>query len=329
MTPHPRDAEPADPNTPRLYDDLAWLWPLISPPEDYATEAAVLLGHIREHFGIDDQAPLRRPGTAEPLRVLEFGAGGGHTLTHLAHAGMRCTAADLSESMLDNCRRLVPDVDAHLGDMRTLDLTDRQPGGFDVVLIHDAIDYLLTPDDLAATCANVRRHLAPDGLACIAPTYTLETLAPGEFEADRPPRVSDDRLRGLAYCAYISDPDPNDQRFDLTLVYLLEHAQRPGTSAGPRVEVVTDRHTCGVFDRPTWLTLLQDAGFDAIDATVTLDPQGPTEATLTEATLTEAKPDHAEADGQADAFAHTIPDGQAQGDGTPFHLFLATPSGQD
>ncbi len=35
----------------RLYDDLAYLWPLLSPPEEYAEEA----GHWRSTLREDDQ----------------------------------------------------------------------------------------------------------------------------------------------------------------------------------------------------------------------------------------------------------------------------------
>src|SRR5262245_2014986 len=49
----------------RMYTDLARWWPLISPPEDYAEEAAEAARHLR--------------AAAIPVReVLELGSGGGH-----------------------------------------------------------------------------------------------------------------------------------------------------------------------------------------------------------------------------------------------------------
>ena len=76
------------PPLPRLYDDLARLWPHLSPPEHYAPEARVVCGLIDQHLG--------DPPAGQRWRVLELGAGGGHTLVHLAGC-FDCTAVDLSE----------------------------------------------------------------------------------------------------------------------------------------------------------------------------------------------------------------------------------------
>ena len=80
-------------NAHRLYHDLAWLWPHLSPPDHYVAEAAHLDALLTEHLG---------PG---PHRILELGAGGGHTLVHLDPRGGRggrhtTVAADLSAEML-------------------------------------------------------------------------------------------------------------------------------------------------------------------------------------------------------------------------------------
>ena len=75
-----------DEGLPRLYGDLAWLWPRLSPVGDYAAEAAALEALIAEHVG------------RGPQRVLELGAGGGHTLWHLSDRGNgvhHCEGADL------------------------------------------------------------------------------------------------------------------------------------------------------------------------------------------------------------------------------------------
>ena len=47
-----------------LYDKLAYLWPVISPPEDYAEEASHWRTALRKHLG---------PGRH---RLLELGVGG-------------------------------------------------------------------------------------------------------------------------------------------------------------------------------------------------------------------------------------------------------------
>ncbi|MBB6429314.1 class I SAM-dependent methyltransferase [Algisphaera agarilytica] len=226
--------------TPRLYDDLAWLWPHLSPPEHYVTEAARLNELIAKRLG---------PG---PKRILELGAGGGHTLVHLAQqAGGQhdCAAVDLSEPMLDNCRALIPGIEAVAGDMRDV----RLGRTFDVVLIHDAIDYLLTPGDVMKTLATVNEHLVAGGLAVIAPTYTHETFVDGEVADDGTTTDSAE----LTYFTYVHDPDPADDTFEMILLYLI----RDQTTR--QVETVEDRHAMGLFQHGVWLQMIEDAGLRA------------------------------------------------------------------
>jgi len=234
--------------TPRLYDDLAWLWPLLSPPADYAPEAQTLRTLIASHFGeFAGDAPGRR------LSLLELGAGGGHTLCHLAD-DFDCVAVDLSEPMLANCRRLAPGVETVVGDMRSL----RLGRAFDVVLVHDAIDYMTTADEARAACATVAAHLAPHGLALIAPTYTRETFIDGEVADDG--TTTDDEE--LTYFSYVHDPDPADDRFEMILLYLIRDRQTR------QVRVIEDRHACGLFSTADWLSFSRDAGLTARPAGV-------------------------------------------------------------
>lgn len=221
--------------THRLYHDLAHLWPLLSPPSDYATEAELVADVVREYLGDGRH------------RLLELGAGGGHALHHLRE-GFACTAVDLSPEMLALCRELNPDVPTHVGDMRDIRLDE----AFDVVLIHDAVDYMTTRRDAAAAVATAAAHLRPGGLAIVAPTYTLETFVPHEHSSDQ---LETDR-GPVTYLSYVHDADPDDAAFELVMVFLV-----PDGAGGVRVE--EDRHPCGLFDEPTWLALLQDAGLDA------------------------------------------------------------------
>ncbi|NJM35656.1 MAG: methyltransferase domain-containing protein [Rhodomicrobium sp.] len=111
----------------RLYRELARWYPLITRPEDYAEEAA----HIAALIETLCEGPART--------LLELGAGAGANASHLK-ARLRCTLTDISAEMLALSRALNPDCEHIEGDMRTLRL-DRT---FDVVLIHDAIDYMVT-----------------------------------------------------------------------------------------------------------------------------------------------------------------------------------------
>jgi len=225
--------------TPRLYDDLAHLWPILSPPEHYTAEASVLRGLIKDHY---QGSPHKRRG------VLELGAGGGHTLVHLIN-DCDCTAVDLSEPMLENCRRLVPQAKTIVGDMRSVRLKKM----FDAVFIHDAVDYMLSEDDVRRALETAAAHLEPGGLCAVAPTYTRETFIDGDVADDG---TTTDKQE-LTYFSYVHDPDPADDTFEMILLYLIRDAQTR------RVEVVEDRHTCGLFSDEQWLRWMGDAGFDS------------------------------------------------------------------
>lgn len=231
-TPNPSSAE-----LPRLYADLAWIWPILSPPEDYEEEAATVHRLCRE-------LGLGFAGT--PPRLLELGAGGGHMLLYLS-ADFECTATDLSGSMLENCARLVPGVRQIRADMRELRLAEN----FDVVLIHDAIDYMRDADDVRAALATAAAHLAPGGVLLVAPTYTRDNFVDGDVADDANPGA------GLTYFSYVHDPNPEDTEYELILLYLVRSPE-DGT-----VRVIEDRHRCGLFAEAEWLALFQAAGFDA------------------------------------------------------------------
>jgi SAM-dependent methyltransferase len=225
--------------TPRLYDDLAYLWPMLSPPSHYEAEAAVLRGLIERHC---------RVPADQRCHILELGAGGGHTLVHLVE-DYGCTAVDLSGPMLANCRRLVPGAQAVVGDMRSVRL-DRT---FDAVFIHDAVDYMLSGSDVKQALETAAVHLKPGGLCVIAPTYTRETFIDGDVADDGTTTDSAE----LTYFTFVHDPDPSDDTFEMILLYLIRDNQTRG------VEVVEDRHTCGLFSEEQWLAWVTDAGFNA------------------------------------------------------------------
>ncbi|MEM6392730.1 MAG: class I SAM-dependent methyltransferase [Planctomycetota bacterium] len=222
----------------RLYSDLAWLWQVVSPPSNYEAEVDRLLGVIGERLG-------RESGWS----VLELGAGGGNSLVHLRRLASRLVAVDLSEPMLANCRELFggEGVETVLGDMREVRLGER----FDVVLLHDAVDYMTSSADAAAAMQTVAAHLAPGGVALVAPTYTRETFVDGEVADDW---VEEGSGLAVTFFSYVHDPEPGDETFEMILLYLIRDAETR------RVEVVEDRHVCGIFSADQWLGWMRDAG---------------------------------------------------------------------
>ncbi len=217
----------------RLYNELAYLWPVISPVEDYAEEAVHWLRAIEDKLG---------PGSQ---RLLELGVGGGHNLSHMTGLH-RAEAVDISPRMLDLSRRLNPDVVHHLGDMRTVRL-GRQ---FDAVLIHDAICYMLTEEDLRGAFATARAHLRQGGLLLVSPDLVAESFREGmvtRWETSQGPVsvVTEERLH---------DPDPSDTQIESWFTYEI-------TEKGER-RVERDVHVTGLFPLSTWTGLMAAAGFE-------------------------------------------------------------------
>jgi hypothetical protein len=218
---------------PRLYTDLASWFPLLSAPEEYAEEASLyrdaLLGELAD----------------APRTLLELGAGAGSNASHLKRT-FECTLTDLSPAMLNVSRKLNPECEHAMGDMRSL----RLGRTFDAVLVHDAVMYMLTEHDLALAIETAFVHCRHGGVALFAPDCVRET-----FRSTTDSGGNDGGDRALRYLEWCWDPDPTDSWYVVDYAYLL----REGNDA----RVVHDRHIEGLFPRATWLRLLSLAGFRA------------------------------------------------------------------
>jgi SAM-dependent methyltransferase len=219
----------------KMYRELASWWPLISPPSHYVEEAADLL------------PTLMQAGDAPPNTVLELGCGGGSLASHLK-AHFRMTLSDISPEMLEQSRRVNPECEHVLGDMRTLDLGRT----FDLVFVHDAIMYAIDEASVRSTLVTAARHCRIGGGVVIVPDCVRETFEPQhEAQGEDGPDG-----RGLRYLDWMWDPDPNDTTFEVAYAFLMRHPD--GTTS-----VEMDRHREGLFPREAWLTWLDDAGFTA------------------------------------------------------------------
>lgn len=186
----------------RFYGDLATWWPLVSPPAEYAEEAAYVARLL-------DAASI-------PVReVLELGSGGGNNAVHL-RARFAMTLADLSEHMLAVSRRLNPECEHHHGDMRTVRLGRR----FDAVFVHDAVDYMASEADLVRAVGTAWVHCRPGGLAVFVPDSVAETF---EESSDHGGSDGVDG-RGVRYLEWTWDPDPADDWTRTEYAFLLRDA---------------------------------------------------------------------------------------------------------
>ncbi len=225
----------------RLYSELAPWFHLLTHPKDYAEEAADYTRLILEAV----------PGART---LLELGSGGGNNASHMKRH-FTCTLTDLSPEMLAISREINPGCAHSEGDMRTLRL-GRQ---FDAVFIHDAIDYILTLEDLARTAATAFVHTRPDGVAILVPDHTRETFVPS---ADHGGHDGDDG-RSLRYLEWTLDFEPGATTTEMHFAILVKDA------AGVRLE--HDVHTFAVFSRAEWVSVLEGAGFTV--ETPELDPE--------------------------------------------------------
>jgi SAM-dependent methyltransferase len=218
---------------PRLYDDLAAWWPLLSSPDDYAAEAAFYWQCITDA----SRVPVHT--------MLELGSGGGNNASHLK-ANCELTLVDLSPAMLRVSRSLNPECEHVHGDMRDVRLNSR----FDAVFVHDAVAYMLSEEDLARAMETAWVHLKPGGVALFCPSDVRET-----FKPDTKHGGHDRMLRSLRYLEWVHEPAPGDTLVTSDYAFILRDKD------GVRVEY--DRHVTGLFPRATWLRLLQAQGFAA------------------------------------------------------------------
>jgi SAM-dependent methyltransferase len=216
---------------PLLYRELVRWYRLVDPPGDHRDEADAFV------------AALERAASTRPETLLELGAGAGHNAFHLKRR-FRCTLTDLSPDMLALSRELNPECEHALGDLRSLRLART----FDAVLVHDAICYVTTEEDLLAAARTAYVHVRPGGAAVFAPDCVRET-----FREHVEVLGGDDGTRSLRGLEWSWDPDPADRTYAVEYAFLLREA---GT-----VRAVHDRHVEGLFAAATWRSILEAAGF--------------------------------------------------------------------
>ena len=215
-----------------LYDQLVPWYRLLDPIEDHREEAAA--------FG----EALRAAIDGEARTLLELGTGGGNN-AHFLKQHFQCTLTDLSEPMLRLSREINPECEHMLGDMRTLRLGKL----FDAVLVHDAVGYMLTQDDLRAALQTAFVHTRPGGVALVAPDCLRET-----FTEYSNLHEGHDGVRSLRCMQWAWDPDPGDTTYRVEWAFLLRD--------GDQMQAIHDRHTEGLFARRTWVDLLREVGFE-------------------------------------------------------------------
>jgi SAM-dependent methyltransferase len=131
--------------------------------KDYRAEADKVAGFIRQS---------RRSGGS---RLLDVACGTGLHLEHLC-SKFDCEGLDISEDMLAEARKRLPEIVFTRGNMPDFDLGRR----FDAVTnLFSSIGYMTTPEMLERAVANMARHLEPGGVLLVEPWITPEAWLGG------------------------------------------------------------------------------------------------------------------------------------------------------
>ncbi len=219
----------------RLYHDLAWLFPIISPPEDYIEETKFYFQWIRQVSKI----PVKT--------LLHLGCGAGHNDFSLKKY-FDITGIDLSSFMLKLARGFNPEVNYRQGDMRNLRLGTQ----FDAVACFDAIDYLVNEKEIQSVMMTAWHHLKPGGVF-----FTLVEQLREKFVQNKTVCTTHQKDKiDVAFIENYYDPDPDDTAFEAVMVYMIRE--------NGRLTVETDHHLCGLFDENTWNVLFEEMGFETV-----------------------------------------------------------------
>ena len=186
----------------RLYGDLASCWPLLAPPEEQA-EAAGALRTLVPAGG----------------SLLELGSGSGALASHLP-ADLEVVLVDRSPEMLAVSRQANPGRRHVQADLRALSLGRR----FDLVLLHDAVMYLVDDGDLETVLAVAAAHLAPGGRVVVVPDVVEEDFTETVLSG-----TGEDPATGRA-CVLTEwhwDPAPGDGRSRAEMTLMMRAPGQP------------------------------------------------------------------------------------------------------
>ncbi len=218
----------------KLYSTSISKWyPLLTPVHEYEKEAGIYKELFLKHnSGIKT--------------ILEMGCGAGHNAFYLKKA-FKMTLTDVSSEMLALSEKINPECEHLSGDMRTVRLNRF----FDAVFIHDAISYITNDEDLLLTFSSVFNHLRPGGCALFVPDYFQDTYTPETSHGG-----IDDNRTGMRYLEWTHAPEPGSNTIIKDFAFLLK-------DESGNVEVEYDRHILGLFSKSSWISMLEETGFQA------------------------------------------------------------------
>lgn len=211
------------------YNDLAWTEDFFADQSDYEEEVALYV------------ELLKRSSADPPRTLLHLGCGaGGHDNVFKRH--FEVTGVDISPGMLAKAHAAHPEIEYHEEDMRTIRLQKE----FDVVVIPDSIDYMVTRDDLRQALRTATTHLKSGGVLLVV-AKTAEIFRDNNFAYTG---ESGDVHVTLLENNYVNPHRP--ETYEATMVFLIRQAGK--------LTIHNDHHVLGLFPEAVWKKLFAEAG---------------------------------------------------------------------
>jgi trans-aconitate methyltransferase len=219
----------------KMYDELADWWILISTLENYIDEVEMIKDILKDI------------GLSPAPSLFELGSAGGSHAYYLKRSFSTVLLSDLAPQILDISRTLNPDCEHLEGDMRTM----RLGRVFDVVLVHNAVNYMTTLDELRQAMETAFVHCRDGGVTLFMPDHIRDTFEPSTNNGGM-----DGEKRAVRYLEWKYDPDITDTTITVEYVYVLREEGKP-------IRVEHETHIVGLFSESDWLHLLREVGFQA------------------------------------------------------------------
>lgn len=225
----------------RAYEAIAPVYDDFTAHHDYEVWLGNLLPRLRGH------------GLPAKGRLLDVGCGTGKSFLPMLERGWEVTACDISPSMLELARAKAGSAaQLFVADMRRLPAF----GEFDLVwALDDAVNYLLSGEELEQALSGMRANLATDGLLM----FDVNTLRAYRtfFATTEVVETGTERLvwRGQA----TADVPPGsicESRFEV---------EAGDGGAGPKPEVEAHVHRQRHFPEAEVLATVESAGLECLD----------------------------------------------------------------
>lgn len=230
-------AQPGSRSAEEAYEAIAPVYDVFTAHHDYEIWLGELLPRLRRH-GLRGH------------RLLDVGCGTGKSFLPMLERGWDVTACDISPAMVELAR-------AKAGDAARLSVADMRElpafGEFDLVwALDDAVNYLLSVEELGSALSGMHANLAPGGLLM----FDVNTLRTYRTFFARTDTVERDGLR-LVWRGQASDrtkPESiSEARFEVE------------AAEGAKPAVATHVHRQRHFPEAVVLEAMERAGLECLD----------------------------------------------------------------